>query len=369
MSKVYFPKHLYIEESVKDAQLTRNVLRNLPGITPEYFSGDVDEHFSHLSLKNGKDVLVIARKKGRFLKSCPGTKESLCCGYFILESSSNCNYDCTYCILQTYLNSPPLILYANIEDMFEELDGIFSSEPKVQFRIGTGELSDSLSLDHITEFSKLIVPFFSKLKRVCLEFKTKSAQIQNLKDLDHQKRSIVSWSLSTLRMARQEELKAPGIEERLEAAAQCQSWGYPIGFHLEPLLYYPEWEKDYRELIDLIFKYVDPKNIVWISLGGLRLIDGLKDFTEARFPKSSFHYEELIPGSDGKLRYLKLIRLELYRKISGWIREKGGPVPMYLCMESAELWKKGLGFSFDDADDADEFLGKKVFEENEKHAL
>jgi len=367
MSKVYFPKQLFIEDSVKDSALTKNVLRNLPHLKPEYFTADVESHFSHLSLKNGKDILVIARKKGRFLKSCPGTKESLCCGYFILESSSNCNYDCTYCILQTYLNSPPLIVYANLDDMFEELNGIFSTEPKVQFRIGTGELSDSLSLDHITEFSKIIVPFFSKLKKACLEFKTKSAQIGNLSGLNHQKRSVVSWSLGTRRMARLEELKAPDIEERLSAAAQVQAWGYPVGFHLEPLLYYPEWEKDYRELIHMIFDYVDPKNIVWISLGGLRLIDGLKDFTEDRFPKSSFHYEELIPGSDGKLKYLKLVRLELYRKISSWIREKAGPVPMYLCMEPAELWKKGLGFSFNDADEADEFLGEKVFEREKKH--
>ena len=361
MAKDYQPKYLFIEESVRDEILTQNVLKNLPSLTPRYYHVQSELNLSRLSIKDGKEVLIVARQKGRFLKECPGSKDSLCCGYFILESASNCNYDCTYCVLQSYLNSPPLIVYANIGDMFKELNGIFEVHSKIQFRIGTGELSDSLSLDHITEFSKLIVPFFAEKKRALIELKTKSTQIKNLEALDHKGHTIASWSLNTKRMARREELKAPSIEERVEAARQCQSWGYPVSFHLEPLLYYPEWEEDYHELIHYLFQHINPSSITWISLGGLRLLNNLKEVTEERFPKSSFLYEELIPGTDGKLRYLKLLRLELYRKISGWIRQYGGQVPMYLCMESSEVWRKGLGFDFEDADKADQFLGQKVF--------
>ncbi|MBI1870682.1 MAG: hypothetical protein HYS07_05755 [Chlamydiae bacterium] len=361
MSKIYYPKHLFIEESVREAELAQTVLKNLTHLTPQYFEGQPEDFFSNISMKDGKEVLVLAEKRGRFLKPCPGSKDSLCCGYFILESQSNCNYDCTYCILQTYLNSPPLIVYTNLNDMFAELNGMFETSDKIQFRIGTGELSDSLSLDHITEFSKKLVPFFAQTQRACVELKTKSTQIENLKGLDHRRRTIVSWSLNTPRMARKEELKAASIEERLEAARLCQEWGYPLSFHLEPLLYYPEWEEDYHALIQNLFKVIHPESIAWISIGGLRLIDGLKDFAEERFPKSSFLYEELIPGTDGKLRYLKVIRLEMYRKISGWIRECGGKVPMYLCMESSDLWRKGLGYDFEHADKADEYLGENVF--------
>lgn len=361
MSKPYYPKYLFIDESVRDEILTQNIIKNLSFLTPQYYRDQSEESFSNLSIKDGKEVLVVTRKKGRFLKACPGSKDSLCCGYFILESASNCNYDCTYCVLQTYLNSPPLIAYANIQDMFSELNGIFEMDSKIQYRIGTGELSDSLSLDHITEFSKLIVPFFAEKKRACIELKTKSNQIQNLKELDHKGHTIASWSLNTKRMARREELKAVSIEERIEAARQCQEWGYPLSFHLEPLLHYPEWEEDYHELIQSLFQHIRPSSIAWISLGGLRLLNNLKEVTEERFPKSSFLYEELVPGTDGKLKYLKILRLKLYRKISGWIRQYGGQVPMYLCMESSEVWRKGLGFDFKDADEADKFLGEKVF--------
>jgi hypothetical protein len=30
-------------------------------------------------------------------------------------------------------------------------------------------------------------------------------------------------------------------------------------------------------------------------------------------------------------------------------------------MESSEVWRKGLGFDFEDADKTDQFLGEKVF--------
>lgn len=362
MTKSYTPKHLIIEESVRDEPLTQTVIKNLPSLTPQYFSGPLESQFSYLSDKQGKEVLVLARQKGRFLKECPGSKDSLCCGYFILESASNCNYECTYCVLQSYLNSPPLIIYANLNDMFRELEGIFSTNRKIQFRIGTGELSDSLSHDHITEFSKHIVPFFSQTERACIELKTKSAQIENLKDLDHRGRTIVSWSLNTKKMSRQEELRAPGIEERLEAARICQEWGYPLSFHLEPLLYYPEWEEDYQELVRDLFRSIRPEQIKWISLGGLRLLGNLKEIAQEKFPKSTYLYEEFIPGTDGKLKYLKLIRLQMYQKISKMIQKQGGRVPIYLCMESSEVWRKGLGYDFADTQGADDYLSRSVFE-------
>lgn len=356
MNKPYNPNVLFIEESIRDEPLTLNVLKNLPGLEPRFYSGSLEDTFSHLSIKSGKEVLVVARQKGRFLKECPGSKDSLCCGYFILESASNCNYECTYCVLQTYLNTPPLIVYANVRDMFDELNGIFQTSPNAFFRIGTGELSDSLSLDHITGFSTMAVPFFADTKRAWLELKTKSTQIDNLKELDHRGKTILSWSLNTRTMARREELKTPSIEERLAAAKTCQNWGYPLSFHLEPLLYYENWEKDYEELIALLFQYVHPESVRWISLGGLRLLDGLRDLTEKRFPKSTFLYEEFVPGTDGKLRYLKALRLNMYRKISQWIRDAGGSVPMYLCMESSSLWRQGLGYDFEDADAVDLYL-------------
>ncbi len=51
----------------------------------------------------------------------------------------------------------------------------------------------------------------------------------------------------------------------------------------------------------------------------------------------------MMRGKDGKYRYFKPLRIELYRKIVNVIRRNGGEkVPLYFCMESKEIWEKGL---------------------------
>jgi len=73
MAKRYYPKYLYIENSVREEDLAKTVLKNLPSLAPQYFDREEELNLSGLSVKDGKEVLVIARKKGRFLKSCPGS--------------------------------------------------------------------------------------------------------------------------------------------------------------------------------------------------------------------------------------------------------------------------------------------------------
>ncbi len=64
-----------------------------------------------------------------------------------------------------------------------------------------------------------------------------------------------------------------------------------------------------------------------------------------RFPKTKIIYDEFIKGKDGKLRYFKPLRLELYKKIVGFIRERGGKeIPLYFCMESEDIWREALGW-------------------------
>jgi spore photoproduct lyase len=38
------------------------------------------------------------------------------------------------------------------------------------------------------------------------------------------------------------------------------------------------------------------------------------------------------------------MRINLYRKIVGWIKEFSTDVLIYFCMEDDEIWKKSLGF-------------------------
>ena len=80
-----------------------------------------------------------------------------------------------------------------------------------------------------------------------------------------------------------------------------------------------------------------------MSMGSLRFPPALKEVVRERFPKSRLMYAELVPGADGKLRYFKPIRVEMYTKMLTWIRRYTAETGLYLCMESQEIWQKVFG--------------------------
>ncbi|MDP3979968.1 MAG: hypothetical protein Q8Q33_00990, partial [Chlamydiota bacterium] len=159
--KRYNPKTILIEDCVAKEPLARHVRKNLPNVETHIFRTPIESQIADLGLSKGKETFVLAKNPGRYFKSCPGSGGSLCCGYFILNTASNCNFDCTYCFLQGYLNTSPLIQYADTNAMFAELNGIFETHSDTPIRVGTGELSDSLSLDPITGLSTLLIPYFA----------------------------------------------------------------------------------------------------------------------------------------------------------------------------------------------------------------
>lgn len=291
----------------------------------------------------GKGILLIRPFAGRLVKACPGTRGHICCGYKTINVLTNCLMDCSYCILQGYLNNPCVTLYPEFSKVFGEIEAILESFPHRIFRFGTGELGDSLILDNIIGFAAEAVPFFASQSNAILELKTKSAEIEHLLALDHGGKTVISWSLNPQQVIEQEEHGAAALDARLEAACRCSDAGYPVGFHFDPLIYYPGWEEDYQSVVDLLFAKIDPAQVLWVSLGGLRFPPVLKPIAQGRFPKSRIFTGELIPGEDGKLRYMKPLRIKLYQRMVEWLRAYDKGLFIYLCMEREDVWQEVFG--------------------------
>ncbi len=51
-----------------------------------------------------------------------------------------------------------------IDSMIEEMDTAFTKEPQRKVRIGTGEFTDSLAIDRLTQFSKTLVEYIGDKK-------------------------------------------------------------------------------------------------------------------------------------------------------------------------------------------------------------
>jgi len=355
---------LYIDEAVKHHPGVGAVQESLPDVPVSVVPDTMKVHEALAAKQDpiaaGKRVLFLTRNKGPFLKKCPGTKSYICCGYQILHIGTYCTMDCAYCILQAYFHPPVLEYFVNQERLFRELDDLVRSRRPPFHRIGTGEFTDSLIWEPWTELSKALVPYFAQQDRVVLELKTKTTAVENLRGLEHNKKTIVAWSLNSPAIIRTEERGTAGMRARLRAAAQCEAWGYPLAFHFDPLILYEGWEKDYRRLVKELFASVSAQNIVWISLGSFRFMPSLKPIIQKRFEKSRIIYGEFIPGLDGKMRYFKPLRIELYQKMAAWIRELAPDVMLYFCMEDEEVWEKALGFVPEDRGGLSTMLDKSA---------
>jgi len=360
----YRPTRVLVQTESWQDSMTAEILGRLPAVPvstidrPEAAIAELSS--SSDSHATGKRTLILARNPGQFMKSCPGSGAEICCNYYVINFALNCHFDCTYCILQSYLDNPALVVFTNCEALMDEVIAQVSAQPGRFFRIGTGELADSLALDDLTHYSLRLVPHFAGLRNAVLELKTKSDRIANLRGLEHKGHTVVSWSVNSMAICRAEELKAAPLEERLAAARQCQNWGYRIGFHFDPLVCYEGWEEDYHSAVEEIFREIDPAGVAWVSLGALRFTPHLRELVRRRFPKSKVPYGEFVPGHHSKLRYFRPIREEMYSKMTAWIRELAPQVFVYLCMEDRAAWRHGLDWTPRDSQDLSDRMDSLV---------
>ncbi len=346
---MFYPQHIYVERCVTGSPLTKTVLERCPGI-PATEIGDArdlirDHDAAGTPISEGKKLLLLCANKGRFLELCPGTKKPYrCCLYRILNIGTGCPFDCTYCILQTYLNNPIITLYANLHDMHDELARSLDPNRHDVIRIGTGEYMDSLALEHLTGFCSYILPFFQSQQGVILELKTKTAHVEPLLSLDNTSSFIISWSLNAARVSESEEHGAAAVNDRIRAARQVVEKGYRVGFHFDPVIYHHGWENGYEEVIHELGRRIPPDAIVWISIGSLRYMPALKHTAQQRFPETNIFSDEFIPGLDAKMRYVQELRVSLYKHIISCIRRYYPDVCVYFCMENPTVWERCLGY-------------------------
>lgn len=330
------PQNVYIEEGLQNSFLTGKFKEKFKNarfiLIPSLKEHLKDKKFDLSNHNKRRENFFIVREKYDFFKKCPCTTNAFSCGYHIFNLGFGCIFECAYCYLQEYINTPGIILPANIEDFFRSFE-----KYRHNIRLGTGEFADSLALDDITGFSPLLVDFFRKHPECVFEFKTKSANIKNLLSVEPAKNVVVAWSLNPQNIINDNEFYSASLRERLEAACKCAENGFDVAFHFDPIFYYSGWEKDYEKLIEVLFDKIKSKYVRWISLGTFRFPRNLKKIIENRFPENKILDAELYPGFDGKIRYSENVRVNIYKKMLEWIKKRGKNVFVYLCMEEKDI--------------------------------
>jgi spore photoproduct lyase len=292
-----------------------------------------------------KKILFITPFAGSFFKRCPGAKKGLaCCNYFVLNLGQQCDMDCSYCYLQSFLNTPYSVIYSNLDQALLELGDMYRDHSDSSVRVGTGEVVDSLSIDPLTLYSRTLIDFFKDKPKWNLEFKTKSAHVDQFLDQEHAGNVIVSWSINPQYIVENEEHGTASLEERLQAARKCLDKKFRIAFHVDPVVWHPQWQENYQSLVDKICEYFLPEDLPYISLGALRFQSDQKDIMRERFGMNSWiNRAEMFKSSGGKMRYDQRLREDMFKFIIDAFKQKDPKWKIFLCMETPETWINTTG--------------------------
>ena len=293
------------------------------------------------ALLAGKRILMIGETSS-FVGHFDGQLGSnvRCCSYYKLVPASNgCPYYCTYCYLAyVYRKFAPFIkININYDTMLKQIwKTLAHSQGKISFNMG--EMLDSLALDHITNLTTILVPFFSGFSRAFLMLLTKSCNIENLLAVEPNDQTVVSWSLNSRYTIETFEAGTASLDERIKAAKLCQEHGWRIRFRIDPGILYPDWQAGYADLIRKTLTVTTPENI---TLGMLRLLPGHLSLATQTYGNRAekLCVQNFVRGaSDGKLRYPTKERIDFYSFLIDTIRAFNRKVSISLCRETPDVW-------------------------------
>ncbi len=334
-------KVLLIEDKPVEDEITKRFLSSKIPLLRYKNEEDLSSQIENLKAQNykSKEVLILKPFKGKFFQTCPGSPVVICCNYRLINTCFNCLYNCAYCYLNSYLNAFGIIQFTNVNEIFKEIDLFLNeSDTDMIYRIGTGEFTDSLMMDDSSDIARMLIERYSSKKNIMIEFKTKSNKIDHLLSIKQKGNTVLSWSLNTERNVIKYEEDAAPVETRIKSAGEASEAGFFLAFHFDPVIIYEGWEKDYKELVELLFDNVDSERIVWISMGGFRYSPGFKERIQDIFPDEEMTAEEMFPGVDGKYRYLKNKRVDIYNTLKRYINSFTEKPFLYLCMETGDVW-------------------------------
>ena len=313
--------------------------------------------------QTGKKHLHVTEKRGELFHSCSSMHDDyICCNVKVLATVSNCPYECSYCFLQNYLTDSTLSVVGEVDAMIKEVQEKISVEPWRIQRIGTWELGDSLALEDVASNTAPLVEEITALPNVLLELRTKSDQVSSLLKVNHQQKTVVSWTMNPQAVVKREEYRTANVTDRIAAMKKVADAGYLLAIHFDPMIYYPDWEEGYTELLEQIFSVISQEQITWFSIGSLRFNPEMKKVMESNYPGSGATEAEMVLGDDGKVRYIKPLRVEMYRHLYQLLKHYAPDPYIYLCMERWDMWKKILGFQPDSTSHNDFLMSKSIYQ-------
>jgi len=265
-------------------------------------------------------------RKSHFIRLFDRTPNGIVCPHFwLLAWADGCPYRCAYCyLLGTFRGRVEPVVFSNLDRLDREIDRFLASNSRCI--LNAGELTDSLAITDSVPIR--LIRRFARQDSNKLLLLTKSANVRNLLNLDHNGQTIISFSINAVGVSKRFENGAPSSSERLEAACMCKDAGYPIRVRLDPMIPIEDWQAMYEHVVDEI-NILNPERA---TLGALRYFPVAKVFA-GKLGRDISVFDYAVERSlDGRRRVPKLLRVEMYRTALKRLK-----IPAAVCKETRDV--------------------------------
>ena len=301
----------------------------------------------------GKQVLHLAPATAGIVDTFTMPDDRIMCPDFerLKLAGNGCFYRCDWCYLKlTYRAAFPFITvrtqYAKIQDRL--MRRLSRSGERLIFN--SGELADSLAMEHLTGAAREFVPWFGRTDNGYLFMLTKCDHVDDILDLRHNGHTVVAWSMNSAAVSRRFEIGAPPLHRRIRAARKAQKAGYPVRVRVDPIVPIAGWKEAYTETVERILREVSPERM---TLGTLRFEENfyrmrdalfttgraLRDMAEGMepmFPPAAVPHKRRPAG--GKYSFPASQRVEIFNHVIQEIRKRSD-CTIALCKEDPAVWE------------------------------
>ena len=264
--------HIYVEKKILDNKNTLEILSKfrdakiieIDNYKEVFSSNNQDFHLQKL----GQNLILASNKPNMIYEGAVVCEDFENDNFYYTSSIINCVYDCEYCYLQGVYSSGNIVIFVDIEKVFEEVEELYNKLKSLYLCVSYD--TDLLAIENICSFSEKWYHFIKDKKNLKIELRTKSANIDKFLNLDVLDNFIIAFTLSPEGIALKNEKYTAGFKNRVKAIKELQNKGWKVRICIDPLIYIDDFEKNYSEMIEYLFSEIDKNKVIDVSIGVFR---------------------------------------------------------------------------------------------------
>ena len=288
--------HIYVESQSIDSDIAEQSFKRFPKAKIIEI-----EDYKKIFNKNGQDFqiqklstkLILAKKQPPFIY--PATdiiQDSGFSNFYYCTPILNCIYNCEYCFLQGMYSSANIVVFTNTEEVKDAvkkqiLERNYPDEPLL---LSLSYNTDILALENILPLTKQWIDFANNTDDLFMEIRTKSGLTSSFNKLKPSKKILFAWTLSPNNIIQKYEHKTPLLERRIMSIQKIVDSGWPVRLSFDPILIYPNWKEDYKQMFERIKETISGDKIFDITIGVFRMSEDFFNRIKKTKPNSDLFY-------------------------------------------------------------------------------